>query len=163
MRGLLRAALCCVILVGAACASAQEAGEPPLPFFSPSAFAAAAPDKPRPQQPAGRTLPLEATRHLRFTTSAGTWMSLDRSPDGKRIVFDLLGDLYTVAASGGRATRIAGDPPFKTQATYAPDGRTIAYVSDRSGAENLWVSRPDGSHARQITFGDDDTVLTSPA
>lgn len=155
-------ALLALALVGTPVA-AQEAGEPPLPFLSPTDIANATPDRPRPQQPAGQTLPMKPERRLRFDTNRGTWMSLDRSPDGKRIAFDLLGALYTMPADGGRAIRIAGGLPFEGQPTFSPDGGSIAYVSDRSGADNLWVARADGSQARQITFGDDDSVLVSPA
>src|SRR6202167_5073424 len=52
------------------------------------------------------SLPILPTRHTRFTTDEGTWMSVDVSPDGKTIVFDLVGDLYTVPITGGTATRI---------------------------------------------------------
>src|SRR5262249_43504638 len=52
------------------------------------------------------TLPLQTTRNVRFTTDQGTWMSVDVSPDGSTILFDLLGDLYTVPIAGGKATRI---------------------------------------------------------
>ena len=51
-------------------------------------------------------LPLVPTRPLKFTTDEGTWMSLDVSPDGKTLVFDLVGDLYTLPIAGGTATRI---------------------------------------------------------
>ena len=54
---------------------------------------------------ARNTLPLKPTRTLTFTTTKGTWMSLDVSPDGQTIVFDLLGDLYTMPIAGGKATR----------------------------------------------------------
>jgi Tol biopolymer transport system component len=118
---------------------------------------------PRPRQPAGQTLPLTPTRHIAFETDEGTWMSVDVSPDGRRLVFDLLGDLYTLDVSGGRATAITRGLPFDAQPTYSPDGQWIAFISDRSGAENLWVIRPDGSEPRQVSFGDDDTVLVSPA
>jgi Tol biopolymer transport system component len=118
---------------------------------------------PRPRQAAGQTLPLTPTRHIAFETDEGTWMSVDVSPDGRRIVFDLLGDLYTMDVSGGRATAITRGLPFDAQPTYSPDGQWIAFISDRSGAENLWVIRPDGSEPRQVSFGDDDTVLVSPA
>ena len=141
----------------------DELGAPPLPFMSPSDLTSATPDKARPQQPAGQTLPLKVGRHIRFDTDSGTWMSLDLSPDGKRIVFDILGDLYAMGAGGGRATAISSGLAFDTQPTFSPDGRWIAFVSDRSGADNLWITRPDGSQARQISFGDDDTVLASPA
>src|SRR5713226_604313 len=44
-----------------------------------------------------------ATREIDFETSEGTWMALDLSPDGKWIVFDLLGHIYRVSATGGKA------------------------------------------------------------
>ena len=136
---------------------AQESGEPLVP---PSAVH---PDRARPTQAPGGTLPLKAERRLRFAASSGTWMSLDRSPDGSKIVFDLLGDLYTMPSRGGTARRISGDLPFDTQPVFSPDGRSIAFVSDRSGSDNLWIAASDGSHARQLSFGDDDSVLVSPA
>src|SRR5258708_4406934 len=94
----------------------------------------------RAQQPAPRAdgLPLETTRRLQFTTDEGTWLSLDVSPDGRSIVFDLLGDLYTLPLTGGKATRITSGPAFDTQARFSPDGRSIVFVSDRSGSDNVW-------------------------
>ncbi|MBV9842499.1 MAG: PD40 domain-containing protein [Sphingomonadaceae bacterium] len=145
------------LLAGAPVADA-EAGEPPV-TAQPQAIA----DDPRPEQPPGRTLPLQPTRRFQFETHHGTWMSLDVAPDGKRIVFDILGDLYGMPASGGRATRITSGVPFDTQPTFSRDGRWIVFVSDRSGADNLWIVRPDGSGLRQVSFGDDDTALVSPA
>jgi Tol biopolymer transport system component len=117
----------------------------------------------RPIQPPGETLPLEPTRTIAFDIDEGTWMSVDVAPQGDEIAFDLLGDLYRLDAGGGRATAITHGLAFDAQPTYSPDGTWIAFVSDRSGAENLWLVRPDGSDARQITFGDDDSVLVSPA
>ena len=117
----------------------------------------------RPQQPAGQTLPMEPGRQLRYETTSGTWMSLDVSPDGRTIVFDLLGELYTLPIAGGRAVRISSGLAFDAQPAFSPDGRRIAFISDRSGSENLWIANPDGSGSRQVTFGDDDTALTSPA
>ena len=60
-------------------------------------------------------LPLQPARWARFTTSKGTWMSLDVSPDGQSIVFDMLGDLYSIPITGGEATRIAEGLPFEMQ------------------------------------------------
>lgn len=117
----------------------------------------------RPRQPAGQTLPLQPTRTIAFDTGEGTWMSLDRSPTDGRIVFDLLGDIYTLDPAGGRASPIVRGMGIDTQPTFSPDGEWIAFVSDRSGADNLWLVRPDGSDARQISFGADDSVLASPA
>ena len=57
-------------------------------------------------------LPLKPSRKIRLNTNEGTWMSLDVSPDGKSIVFDLLGDLYTIPITGGKATAITKGMAF---------------------------------------------------
>jgi Tol biopolymer transport system component len=87
---------------------------------------------------AERALPLKAERKIEFTTNEATWLSLDVSPDGKTIVFELLGDLYTVPITGGNATRISSGLALDTQPRFSPDGKRLVFVSDRSGAENLW-------------------------
>ena len=76
-------------------------------------------------------LPLEPDRTIEFTTDQGTWISLDVSPDGKTIVFELLGDLYTLPIVGGEAKAIMTGLAFDSQPSYSPDGKTIAFVSDR--------------------------------
>ncbi len=101
-----------------------------------------------------RGLPLEPERFARFTTSEGTWMSVDVSPDGERIAFDLVGDLYTIPASGGSATRLTSGLGHDMQPRYSPDGSWLAFVSDRSGDDNVWIVAADGSgEMRQITKG----------
>jgi Tol biopolymer transport system component len=99
------------------------------------------------------SLPLKATRTFAFDTDEGTWLSLDLSPDGRTIVFELLGDLYTLPIDGGAATRITSGLPFDSQPRYSPDGKRIVFLSDRDGAENVWTCDPDGSHLRQVTKG----------
>src|SRR5688572_14133339 len=54
-------------------------------------------------------------KDVEFDTNVGTWMSLDLSPDGSTIVFDLLGDIYTMPATGGNATAILTGPAFESQ------------------------------------------------
>ncbi|MCY4627772.1 MAG: amidohydrolase, partial [Acidobacteria bacterium] len=71
--------------------------------------------------------------------------------DGQTIVFELLGDLYTLPVSGGTATRIMGGLSFESQPVFSPDGSEIAFLSDRSGVENLWIANADGSGPRAVT------------
>ena len=103
------------------------------------------------QAEASGALPLVPNRQLRFTTDEGTWMSLDVSPDGGTIVFDLLGDLYTLPIAGGTATRITSGLGFDAQPRYSPDGSSIVFVSDRDGSDNLWIANANGTDPRQLT------------
>lgn len=94
--------------------------------------------------------PLE-TRAIDINVTEGTWMSLDVSPDGQTIAFDLLGDIYTIPVTGGEATNIASGLPWEIQPRFSPDGSQIAFTSDRAGGDNIWVMDVDGSNARQLT------------
>jgi Tol biopolymer transport system component len=98
-----------------------------------------------------RGLPLITNRPLSFTTSEATWLSLNLSPDGRTIVFELLGDLYTLPVTGGEATRITSGQAYDMQPAFSPDGRRIAFVSDRNGSENLWIANADGTKPRAVT------------
>lgn len=97
-----------------------------------------------------------------FTLDEGTWMDVDVSPDGNRILFVLLGDIYSMPAAGGTAVLVHGGPAMQTAASYSPDGTRIVYLSDASGSDNVWVSSADGSDARQVTNETID-VLAGPA
>jgi Tol biopolymer transport system component len=55
-------------------------------------------------------------------------MSLDVSPDGQKIVFDLLGDLYTIPITGGKATRITSGIAFDAQPRWSPDGKRLVHL-----------------------------------
>ncbi len=101
----------------------------------------------------GNELPLEPARWARFTTSEGTWTSLDVSPDGQSIVFDMLGDLYTIPIAGGTARRLTHGMPHDAMPRFSPDGKQIAFVSDRSGDNNVWLMAADGSDVRPLTKG----------
>jgi WD40 repeat protein len=105
-------------------------------------------------------LPLEAARHARFTATSGTWMSVDVSNDGSRIVFDLLGDLYTLPIGGGAATRITSGIAHDMQPRFSPDGRRVVFVSDRSGDDNVWLANADGTGLHQLTHGREATYFS---
>lgn len=108
-------------------------------------------------------LPLQPTRHIEFETTEGTWLSPDLSPDGERIVFELLGDLYVLDARGGVAQPIATGMAFDSQPAFSSDAAQIVFISDRSGSENVWVADSKGGHPRPLTDLDEDAILTSPA
>ena len=114
----------------------------------------------QPRELAG--LPLQPTRSIRFTTNEGTWMSLDVSPNGKTIIFDLLGDLYTLSISGGKATRISSGLAFDAQPRFSPDGKKIVFTSDRDGWVNVWIANSDGTAPHQITHKHWPGALTDP-
>ena len=89
-----------------------------------------------------------------FDTDEGTWMNLDVSPDGKEIIFDLLGDLYSLPIEGGEAKLLRGGHAFEVQPRFSPDGKQISFTSDLGGGDNIWVMDRDGSNARQVTKED---------
>jgi Tol biopolymer transport system component/uncharacterized membrane protein YfcA len=116
---------------------------------------------PWPVRGEGDGLPLSPTRQISFETSEGTWMSVDVSPDGSTIVFDLLGDLYLLPIGGGDSHRLTDGFTFNAQPRFSPDGRRIAFVSDRGGSENLWVMSADGGGAASLS-NEADQVFISP-
>ncbi|MBL7742666.1 MAG: PD40 domain-containing protein [Chitinophagaceae bacterium] len=90
-------------------------------------------------------------KEVSFTVSEGTWMNVDISPDGKEIIFDLLGDIYTIPSTGGEAKVLRGGHAFEVQPRFSPDGKKILFTSDAGGGDNIWMMNRDGSGARQIT------------
>jgi Tol biopolymer transport system component len=105
-------------------------------------------------------LPLQPDRYATFTTSKGTWISLDVSPDGQTIVFDLLGDLYTLPMTGGKATRFTSGIAHDFGPRWSPDGKRVAFVSDRSGDDNVWIQSVDGKDTLQLTKGVDNDYIS---
>ncbi len=96
-------------------------------------------------------LPLKPQRRINLNTTEGTWMSVDMSPDAKTIAFDLMGDIYTIPATGGKATPITKTMAFDTHPRYSPDGKKLLFSSDRSGSDNLWYIDFDRKDTVQIT------------
>jgi len=84
-------------------------------------------------------------------TRTGTWMTVDVSPDGRQIVFDLLGDLYLLPIEGGDAKALTHSIAWEMQARFSPDGKRLTYMSDAGGGDNIWVMNVDGTDAREVS------------
>ncbi len=95
---------------------------------------------------------------ITIDTDTVTWSNVDVSPDGRTLLFDMLGDLYTVPIEGGEATALTSGIPWNIQGRYSPDGSEIAFISDRDGADNIWVMAADGSDPRQISSEKEDLI-----
>ena len=80
----------------------------------------------------------------------------------RRLIFELLGDLYRVPIAGGDATRITDGTPYDAQPRVSPDGKWIAFISDRNGSDNLWIAKIDGTEPRKLSSESQDAVI-SPA
>ncbi len=133
-----------------------------LPILAPAAFAQTPEqnDSAATAATKSKSLPLITTRTLEFTTDEGTWISLDLSRDGRTILFELLGDLYTLPIEGEAATRVTSGQAYDMQPRYSPDGTQIVFVSDRNGSENLWLADADGGNARALTTDERENYLS---
>ncbi len=91
------------------------------------------------------------SNQLNISTKEGTWMNLDVSPNGQEITFDLLGDIYIMPITGGKAKLLRSGSAWEVQPRFSPDGKKIAFTSDAGGGDNIWVMNSDGSDAKTIT------------
>jgi imidazolonepropionase-like amidohydrolase/Tol biopolymer transport system component len=113
---------------------------------APAAAADAKPEKWDVNAPPGMT-----THKVPIAVDEGSWMNVDVAPDGRTIAFDLLGDIYVMPIEGGTPTRIAEGLAYEHQPRFSPDGKRIAFVSDRGGGDNIWLMNRDGSDKRQLS------------
>jgi Tol biopolymer transport system component/imidazolonepropionase-like amidohydrolase len=97
------------------------------------------------------TNPEGPNKDVAFSVNEGTWMNLDVSPDGKTIVFDLLGDIYTIPVTGGEAKVLRKGLAFEVQPRFSPDGKKILFTSDAGGGDNIWTMDSDGRNPKQVT------------
>lgn len=91
------------------------------------------------------------SKEIKFSTDQGTWISLDISPDNQTIIFELLGDIFSLPIDGGRADLLLGGSSFFSQPRYSPDGKSIIYISDKSGSDQLWLMSDQGGNIKQIS------------
>jgi imidazolonepropionase-like amidohydrolase/Tol biopolymer transport system component len=142
----------------------QQKDAPPAPVPAPATGAVAPATEPEKKEEKKWDVmnPPGSSYEVDVNVTKGTWISLDVSPDGKEIAFDLLGDLYTIPIGGGDAKAITTGVAWDMQPRYSPNGKWIAFTSDRSGGDNLWVMNRDGSDPKQVskeTF----RLVTQPA
>lgn len=90
-------------------------------------------------------------KDVTFTTTEGTWMNLDVSPDGKEIAFDLLGDIYLMPITGGEAKQLRYGMAMDVQPRFSPDGKKIVFTSDAGGGDNIWIMNKNGGYAHAVT------------
>lgn len=90
-------------------------------------------------------------RQAAINVDEGSWIDVDVSPDGQSIAFALLGDIYTMPIAGGKPVRVAEGLAWEVQPRFSPDGKRIAFTSDRGGGDNIWIMNRDGSDKRQVT------------
>ncbi len=69
----------------------------------------------------------------------------------KTIVFDMLGDIYSIPVTGGKATSLATGKAWEIQPRFSPDGKQISYTSDKDGGDNIWIMNSDGTDKHPIT------------
>lgn len=104
-------------------------------------------------EPSHEDLPLDAERTVHLQSTEGTWLSLDVHPNGNEIIFEFMGDLYTMPISGGEATRLTRGLAFDAQPKYSPDGTKVVFVSDRDGGENIWILDMETKELEKRTSG----------
>ncbi|HKR65975.1 MAG TPA: amidohydrolase [Thermoanaerobaculia bacterium] len=145
-------------------ASQQKDAPPPAPATAaPANGAAPATDTEKKDEKKWDVMnPPGPSHDVDLDVTSGTWMSIDVSPDGKEVAFDLLGDIYTIPIGGGEAKAITSGVAWDMQPRYSPNGKWIAFTSDRSGGDNLWIMNRDGSDAKQVSK-ESFRLLTQPA
>jgi len=101
-------------------------------------------------------------KQISFSTNEGTWVSLDVAPNGKSLLFELLGDIYSLPIKGGLAHPILSGSAFQSQPRFSPNGKLVVYISDESGSDNIWISKFNGLNPRKISNRTTSAML-SPA
>jgi WD40 repeat protein len=123
------------------------------PLSLPTAFlsAALASSAVQAQEPWSVESPTGPARELRFDATQGTWMSVSVTPDGRSIVFDLLGHIYEMPVEGGTARRLTEGRSWNLFPRVSPDGRSIAFSSDRTGHFEVWTMDRQGGSLRNVS------------
>ena len=96
---------------------------------------------------------LFAAATMTVTAATPLWLrDVQISPDGKTIAFTYKGDIFTVPAAGGEAKRLTTAESYESVPVWSPDGKSIAFASDRNGGQDIYIMEAKGGPARQLTF-----------
>ncbi len=96
--------------------------------------------------------PTAAARTIEFTTTEVTEADVTVSPDGQWLIFTMLGHLFRLPVTGGTAEQLTFGPYYDNQPTFSPDGKQVAFISDRDGSEgNIFVLRLADGRITQVT------------
>ncbi len=88
---------------------------------------------------------------LRAEVAASWFRASAISPDGKNIAFSYKGDIFTVPSSGGKATRLTSHAAYDGYPCWSPDGKQIAFSSDRYGSLDVFIISKDGGTPKRLT------------
>ena len=156
-----RLSLSCVALLWVSALSSPALAQAPAAAATPPAPAPGKPEE-KPAETWNVDAPGFPATEVELDVTEGTWMSLDVSPRGDEVAFDLLGDIYVVPMAGGEARALTSGVAWDMQPRYSPDGKHLAFTSDRGGGDNLWVMKRDGSAPVAVTQ-EKFRLLNSPA
>ena len=96
---------------------------------------------------------LLAAAAVSATAATPLWLrDVKISPDGKSIAFTYKGDIFTVPASGGEAKRLTTAESYESVPVWSPNGKSIAFASDRNGGQDIFIMDAKGGPATQLTF-----------
>ncbi len=161
-----RLSLSCLALVLSSAlplsARAQAPASPAPPATDAGKSGEKKPEEKKPEEKWDVNAPGFPATQVDIDVTEGTWMNVDVSPQGDELVFELLGDLYTLPLSGGEARPLTRGVAWDMQPRYSPDGKHIAFTSDRGGGDNLWIVPREGGEPTAVTQ-EKFRLLNSPA
>ncbi|HEX9760736.1 MAG TPA: S41 family peptidase [Candidatus Acidoferrales bacterium] len=97
-------------------------------------------------------------------TYSGRADSFDLSPTTRRAVIDIRGELFTIATDRGDVVRLTRSYFRDRNPQWSPDGKWIAFTSDQSGRDEIWIIEAEGKNAHKVSDGDSEkfAIVWSP-
>jgi tricorn protease len=102
----------------------------------------------------------EKENALQLRTFQNEAESYSLSPSGKRAAISTHGEIFTVATDRGEIQRVTETPWREQDPQWSPNGKWIAFFSDRSGREELWVADERGRNLKKLSDVDSEKGST---